>query len=745
MSSPSDKNAAPAASGGSCCHCHSGGDASSSAADDTAAASAASASASGCGATATTGGGGSCCHGGDDDADWRVLAASAAGCGVLGVLGALLEHGLFNAPAWVSVACLVAAMCCGGWDALLDSVRDLRRGRVTIHFLMLAGAVGAAFIGAWPEAVLLLFLFSTSEALEAFAALRTKRAIDSLFKDQPKTAALLDAAGGESVVAVEDIRAGDLLLIRAGDIFPADARVEDGESAADESSLTGEALPAPKRAGSEVFGGTLNLWGVVKVRVTRPVAESSREKIIRLIREARERKAPSQRFTDVFGRYYTLPVLLVTAGMFLYWWLGAGLPPFVNETVAANAAGGHAGHGAAGAGVTTSAFYRAMTLLVVLCPCALVLSIPSAILSAIAWGARHGILFRGGAAIEKLAAVSAAAFDKTGTLTTGELAVDAVAALPAGRAAAALRLAAALEGNSTHPIARAIVRAAGKQEASAVASGAVDGGAADSAGAGAAVQPLAVAPVVTGFENLAGFGARGVVDGVECALGRRELLEDTPLEEWAAALPKAPDACTEVWFAAKSSPPLLARFLLRDQPRAEAGPVLAELRRLGIATVMLTGDRREAAEDIGGALGVGEVRAGLTPAQKVAAIREMEERGRRVAMVGDGVNDAPSLAAAHVAVGMGARGSDAALEQCDVVLMHDRLERFLDARELSARARRVIRQNLCVSLGTIAVMAAGVIGIGVPLWVGVVAHEGSTIAVVLNSLRLLATGGRRRS
>ncbi|MDR1817614.1 MAG: cation-translocating P-type ATPase [Puniceicoccales bacterium] len=698
-------------------------------------------------------GGGSCCGGDKEEGgeNWKILALSALASGVLGVAGTLLRHGLFAVPDWAPVACYTLAMVAGGWDALLDSIRDLPRGKVTIHFLMLLGAVGAAVIGAWGEAVLLLFLFMTSEALEAFVAHRTRRAIDSLFKDQPKTATLLDADGAETVTAVEDIRAGDLLLARPGDIFPVDATVESGESAADESSLTGEALPAPKKAGDEVFGGTLNLWGAVRVRALRPAAESSRQKIIRLIQEAQARKAPSQRFTDTFGRYYTLPVLILVAGAFLYWWLGCDLPPFFNGAAdAAAPAAAHAGHahGAAGTGTGTgaenlSAFYRAMTLLVVLCPCALVLSIPSAILAAIAWGARRGILFRGGAAVEKLAAVGVFAFDKTGTLTTGELAVEDVLALPAGRAADALRLAAALEAGASHPIAKAIVRAAAEKEKAAVAVGAGEGAGASPA----AQQPPA--PIIGRFENLSGFGVKGVADGLECVLGRRELFDGTPLAEWADALPAAPDGQTEVWLIARplagtgtaGAEPLLARFLLRDQPREKAAPVLAALRAAGVRTLMLTGDRAGAAESIGKTLGVGEVRAGLTPAQKVAAIRSLGEQGQRVAMVGDGVNDAPCLAAAAVAIGMGARGSDAALEQCDVVLMHDRLERILDARALSGRARRVIRLNLAISLGTIAVMAVMTFGVELPLSLGVVAHEGSTFIVCLNGLRLLFTGG----
>ncbi|MDR2844705.1 MAG: heavy metal translocating P-type ATPase [Puniceicoccales bacterium] len=642
-------------------------------------------------------------HGGDDaccghshaEEDWRKLAALATGCAVFGGLGAWIVP--LGAPPWSATACYALAMLCGAWDALMDSIEDVPHGKVDIHFLMLLVAVGAAVIGAWGEGVLLLFLFSAAGALEAFAMHRTRRAISSLFKDQPKTATLLGADGAEQTVPVESVLPGDLLFVHAGDVFPVDGEVEYGETAADESSLTGESLPAAKQPGDAVFGGTLNLWGAVRVRVRRRVSESSLQKIIRLIEDAQARKAPSQRFTDKFGTRYTLLILGVTVAMFFVWWLGYALPPFINTPE------------------VNSAFYRAMTLLVVASPCALVLSIPSAILAAIAWGARHGVLFRGGSAIEKLAGVDYVALDKTGTLTTGELAVDRVESFPAGGEKEVLRVAAALEAGANHPVARAIVLHGNRE------------GAADGTGA------------VEQFENVAGFGVKGVVGGVSCALGRREFIErergrDGTGGAWPAELPEASPEHTEVWLDGGA---WLGRILLRDHVRNESVAVLAELKRLGLRTLMLTGDRHSTAQEVGEKLGVQEIAAELTPAEKVARIRDLGEQGHRVAMVGDGVNDAPSLAAAHVAVGMGAHGADAAIEQCDVVLMKDRLDRFLDARNLSVRARTIIRQNLTISLGTILVMVIASVGVGVPLSLGVFAHEGSTVLVCLNSLRLL--------
>jgi Cd2+/Zn2+-exporting ATPase len=480
--------------------------------------------------------------------------------------------------------------------------------------------------------------------------------------------------------------------VKPGEAYAADGVVCLGRSASDESTLTGEAQPVPKGEGDPVFSGTINLWGAVDFSVSRLAAESTLQKIIRLIQTAQKLKAPSERFIDRFGARYAYFVIGLAATMFGVWWLGFHLPPFVNQP-----------------GVR-SAFYRAMTLMVVTSPCALVLSIPSAILAAIAWGARHGVLVRGGAAIEKLAGIGVVALDKTGTLTTGELAVVGCESFPAGRERAVLALAYALEVKSQHPIARAITRHARAEGLRAEA--------------------------VADFQSITGQGLRGQLDGATILLGRRELLESGPLAEWARNLPPAAAELSEVWILGRG---LVGRVLLRDQIRAESRGVLAALKAAGIRTVMLTGDRRHAAEAVARELGLDEVRSGLSPEDKVAAIQELRGAGRPVAMVGDGVNDAPCLAAADVSVAMGARGSDAALEQAEVILMHDRIESFLTAYRLSRRARTVIRQNLTIALGVVAVMVVATVCGVVPLAVGVAAHEGSTVVVCLNSLRLLFT------
>ena len=624
-----------------------------------------------------------------EEQEWKFLALLATLCGAAGLAASAAGHFLPEWP-WLARGLFLLALAAGAWDAAIDTWASLRKRAIDIHFLMLAVATGAVLIGAWGEAVLLLFLFSASGAMEGYALHRTQREVGSLLKSAPKQATLLDADGREREVAVEAVRPGQRLRVRPGQAFAADGSVVAGRSASDESALTGEANPVPKAPGDPVYSGTLNLWGQVDFDVTRLPAESTLQRIIRLIQTAQKLKAPSERLTDRFGTGYTYLVIGGSALMFLVWWLGFGLPAFAQD------------------GETRSAFYRAMTLMVVASPCALVLSIPSAILASIAWGARHGVLFRGGAAIERLADVDAVALDKTGTLTTGELAVAGCESFPPGREREVLELAYALEAKSQHPIARAIVRHAQAQ----------------------GVRELPV----DDFRSLTGQGVQGRVGETTLLLGRRELLEAGPLAAWARQLPPADADLSEVWVLGRD---LVGRILLRDQIRAESRRVLEELSRAGIRTVMLTGDRRHAAEAVARELGVSEVRAGLSPEDKVAAIQALRAEGRVVAMVGDGVNDAPSLAAADVSVAMGARGSDAALEQAEVILMHDRIDNFLAAARLSHRARAIIRQNLAISLGVVLVMVVATTVGAVPLSIGVAAHEGSTLVVCLNSLRLL--------
>jgi len=617
--------------------------------------------------------------------EWKPMAALAAGCAVFGLAGWILDAS--HAVAWLPLSAYIIAYICGGWDAAGDAWERLKCGQLDIHFLMLAVAAGAAAIGAWREGALLLFLFSASGAMEHYAMGRTRREIGALLRGAPKTALVIDD-GREREIPVDDLLPGVTVRVVAGGQIPVDMTVARGHSECDESNLTGESVPVPKGPGDTALAGTINLSGVLEGAVLRPAAESSLQRIIRLIREAQGLRAPSQTFTDRFGTTYTWIILSTCAVMFFVWWLGFGLPPF------------------AGSGETRSAFYRAMTLLVVASPCALVLSVPSGILSAIAAGARRGILFRGGAPIENLALVNVVALDKTGTLTSGQLTLAGIE-MVRGTEKELLAAAQALARHSAHPLSRAIRRLA--------------------------LQRGTPEQDAEKHETLPGRGVRAVLAGYPAVLGSRAFVA----AETGIDLPDAPHSsdAAEVWVAGDGAVGCL-RF--RDEVRPQSRELLARLRARGIRTVMLTGDRPGPAEAMGRAAGVEEIRAGLLPQDKVAAVEELKDGGRnRVAMVGDGVNDAPCLAAADIGVAMGARGSDAALEQAEVVLMNDRLENFLLALDLSTDARRIIRQNMVVALGTVGLMVLATFVFPVPLALGVAAHEGSTVVVVLNSLRLL--------
>jgi Cd2+/Zn2+-exporting ATPase len=611
---------------------------------------------------------------------WKVPLSLALVCGGAALAG-------WWAGGWIEKFLFAVAYIAGGWKTAEEVWHKIKSGVLEIHFLMLAVAVGAACVGHWDEGALLLFLFSLSGALEELAAYRTERELAGLFRAAPREAIRILEDGTEEKVAVDLLEPGMRVRVRPGDGFPVDAEVIEGRSGADESSLTGESAAVSKEIGSMVLAGTLNLWGRVDLRVLRRAKESALEGILRLIREAQEQKAPSQRFTDRFGTRYTQSILALSAIMFFVWW-------------------GLAGWGQAD---VRPAFYKTMTLLVVASPCALVLSIPSAILAGIAAGARRGILFRGGSPIERLGGVTRVALDKTGTLTTGEMKVRAVEVV-GGAEDALLREAAGLGVQSLHPVSVAIVREARRR--------------------GFQI------PEVQDFSSATGGGLKGKIgSGDECRLGRRTFFDGA---KWVDSLPAPKPGVTEVFFGAGM---LRGRILLEDEIRKSSRPLLEWLVAQGLKVTMLTGDREAAARLVAEQVGLKEYRFGLHPEDKVEAIRDWSRQGEKVAMVGDGVNDAPSLAAAEIGVAMGARGTGAALAESDIILMRDRLESFAEAYDLSRRTRRIITQNLVLSLGTIVLLVSAALGASIPLTWGVAGHEGSTVIVVLNSLRLLASRG----
>jgi Cd2+/Zn2+-exporting ATPase len=607
--------------------------------------------------------------------DHRVMLVLAVVCGVSALSGFLLERS--GAIGSLVVVAFAVAYFAGGWFAVQDVAHSLRRGKVDIHFLMIAVALGALAVRAWTEGATLLFLFSLSNALEQFANYRTRKSIESLLKIAPKQA-LRRAENKWGEVLVEEIAPGDELLVKAGELFPVDGVLIEGATSADESALTGEAIPVAKQISDSVRGGTLNLDGQCVVRAARALQESALSRILSLIEAAQQQKAPAQRFTDSFSRYYTWVALSLSAIVFAVLF-ASGRP-------------------------VSHAFYRAMTVLVVASPCALVLSIPSAILVAIAAGARRGILFRGGVAVENLGGATQFAFDKTGTLTNGALVVARIAPFENQTEDEVLRTAASVAHFSTHPLARAIIAEAEKRR-----------------------LPLFKAD---DFLNVAGFGMEASIGGTRVFVGSRRFMHDRgitvpPLESSGAA---------EVWIADKQTRGLI---YLRDEVRPAAKRVIDFLKRSEVGVTLLTGDRAEPARSVADAVGIDEVHSEMTPQAKLQCIHDWRAAGKKVAMVGDGINDAPSLTAADVSIGMGARGSDAALEQADIILMHDKIENVEYAFRLSRRARTVIRENVILSLGVILLLIVSALAERINLTAGVIGHEGSTVLVILNGLRLL--------
>jgi len=627
------------------------------------------------------------------------------------VAGALLEWIPEDPSPWRWLP-LGLAYLVGGVPILRDTLAGLREGRLSIDFLMGAAALGAAAVGQPLEGVILIFLFSLSNTLEAYAMGRTRRAMESLMELHPEEATLVDDEGREGArVPVESLEPGQRILVRPGERIAADGEVARGRSRVDQSTITGESLPVGKDVGDEVFAGTINEGGALVVRVTRPSHETLLARIVQMVEEAREQRAPAQEFIDRFAHPYTILVLAGSALTGVVAWGIFAMSP-------------------------ADAVYRAITLLVVASPCALVISTPSAVLSGIANGARHGILFKGGAVLDMAGTIDAIAFDKTGTLTVGEprlLQWTTLEALRDGREEpnevrgpdeefapeeeALLRVAAAVEGPSEHHLARALSRAAREME----------------------IQ----VPEVEDFEAVPGMGVSGRVDGRVVWVGNRAMAEDRGARV---------DGLFLGWLGDQTS---LGRSVVLvgtdgrvtgalafgDRLRPTATATIRHLKYEGIRWItILSGDHPEAVRAVAAELGADDVRAGLLPHEKVEAVRELREASRGVAMVGDGVNDAPAMAGATLGIAMGAAGTDVAIETADVVLMGDDLEKVDYVIHLGRRARRVVRQNVWFSVGWMAVLVVIATVVGIPLTLAVVAHEGSTLLVVMNGLRLLRGG-----
>ncbi len=603
-------------------------------------------------------------------------------------IGAFVLDHFTPVPHVAIVTLYVLAYLTGGTDATRQALTDLFSGHVNVDLLMVVAALGAASLNAWAEGAVLLALFSSSNALEHYALDRTRNAVHALMKLSPEVANRIGADGQIEIIRVDELTVGDRVLIRPGESIPADAEVLEGSSAVDQSAITGESMPVEKRPGDSLSSGTLNTTGALTATITKLASESTLAKIIRMVESAREQKSRLQRFTDAFEGPYAIGVMAAAALLFV---------------VSLVLLGQNAG----------DAFYRSMTLLVVASPCALVISTPAATLSGLANAARNGILVKGGNYLEDLGGIHTVAFDKTGTLTLGEPRLTDVVAADGWSERDLLATVAAVEVLSEHPLAHAIV-------------------------AGASERNIEL-PGVQNFEAVTGRGVRGWVGGDKVLAGTEALLEleHVPVPD---DLRRAVEALREDGKTAMlvaSGGPAIGVVAVADTVRPEAAKVIADLKALGVKrTVMLTGDNETVARAVARQLGIDDVRASLMPDAKLAEIERLRREGG-VVMVGDGVNDAPALATADIGVAMGTRGTDVALETADVVLMQDDLRRLPYAIDLSRRTRRTIRVNITFARSVIAVLIASTLLVGIPLPLGVVGHEGSTVIVVLNGLRLL--------
>lgn len=629
-------------------------------------------------------------HGGQS----RRGARSAASRLILTVASGLLAGaGLLLSlvgPAPAAVAAYIGGMLAGGWFVARRALLALRTGVLDMNVLMCLAVIGAAAIGEWLEGATVIFLFSVANLLESQSMERARRSIRALMELAPATARVL-RQGGEALVAAEQVQVGEVLAVRPGERIGLDGVVVAGGSAVNQAPITGESVPVGKATGDEVFGGTINGEGFLEVRVTRRSRDTTLARIIHSVERAQSAKAPSQSFVDRFARWYTPAVVAAAA-------LLAVVPPL------------------AFAASWAAWLYRGLVLLVVACPCALVISTPVTIVSGLARATRSGILLKGGLHLEAIGGLKVMAFDKTGTVTEGRPAVTRVAALgprTQGAEAEVLRLAAGIEARSEHPLAAAVV------------AWARDSG----------VQP---APAED-FTSLPGKGAAATIEGRRYYVGNHRLLEELgwcspELERQLEGLESQGGTAVILAEGGRA----VGLIALADQPRPGVRQAVAALKAAGVRrTVLLTGDNRATARAIAEAVGLDEHRGQLLPEDKVAAVREYVGRYGPTGMVGDGVNDAPALAAATVGIAMGAAGSDAALETADVALMSDDLGRLPEAIAVSRRVRRLVRQNIAFALLLKAVfMALTPFGL-TTLWLAVLADMGASLLVIFNGLRAL--------
>ncbi|MGW3313621.1 heavy metal translocating P-type ATPase [Streptomyces sp. NPDC001073] len=601
-----------------------------------------------------------------------------------------LPFNLLGAPAWLWGPLFAATYITGGWEPGWEGLKALKDKTLDVDLLMVVAALGAAAIGQVLDGALLIVIFATSGALEAVATARTADSVRGLLDLAPTTATRLVPGGAEETVAAEDLKVGDVILVRPGERVGADGQVLDGASDVDQATITGEPLPVAKQTGDEVFAGTVNGTGALRVRVERDPADSVIARIVKMVEEASETKAPTQLFIEKIEQGYSIGMVMATLAVFaIPLAFGSALQP---------------------------ALLRAMTFMIVASPCAVVLSTMPPLLSAIANAGRHGVLAKSAVVMERLGQVDAVALDKTGTLTEGTPRVTEIRPLPGSGLDkdGLLALAAAAEHPSEHPLARAVVDAARERR-----------------------LPL---PEALDFTSAPGQGVSASVAGRTVQVGSPTRLAAAPGPASAAVA----EAEVEVEVAGQTAVLVLRDnspvgvIGIADRLRPDAAATVAALTELtGRSPVLLTGDNERAARHLAAQVGITDVRAGLLPQDKVAAVQEWEGEGRKVLVVGDGVNDAPALAAAHTGIAMGKAGSDLALETADAVVVRDELATIPTIVALSRSARRLVVQNLVIAGVFITALVAWDLIATLPLPLGVAGHEGSTVIVGLNGLRLL--------
>ncbi len=612
-------------------------------------------------------------------------------CASFGLAGWLVPLLWPSMERWAILAWIIA-YAAGGFRLLINSLSELRYGKLSVDTLMVAAAIGAAALGDWKEGVVLLFLFALSGTLESFAMYRTNRSIESLIQLRPRQATrIAKSPSMDEQVDVELLQVKDLVRVRPGERFPIDGNVTEGETWVDESTLTGESEPIHKTQGSEVFSGTMNGQGTVVVEMTKVIADTTLERIVHLVHEAQAQKTPTQRLVESWQRPYVIGVF---AGAFFVF-IGARLIHTQDWY---------------------DAFYHAMVLLVVASPCAVVVSSPAVMLSAIALAGRHGVLFKGAAQLESLGKVDVIAMDKTGTVTQGRPVVTEVWSQEPDNVSRMLALAATVEKQSEHPLAIPVLEDIARRQISLI--------------------PTALQE----FHSHTSFGVHARVNGVWVGIGREAMFESHGIPLSAGVVEKTRqirELGQTALIVMAVEEKIEGVIGVADSLRPESARTIQILKNLGVRKiVLLTGDHERVAQAIAKELHVDEVLAGLMPDGKVAELRRLAGNDQRIAMVGDGVNDAPALAAAEVGIAMGGAGTDVALEVADVVLMRDDLRALPTAIWISRLARKRVRQNMIFAFGTIAILVLSTF-FDLPLWLGVLGHEGSTVLVVFNGLRML--------